>query len=108
MESERPLNGHVASPQNRYGERFLHLVFDDISTSNPDRLYASIPLSTDLTEGFKDLSFRDVAYCVDIFAHSLERDIGRSTKAETVAYLGLPDVRNVVVFLAAVKCGYKV
>lgn len=108
MDGETGLADHTTSSQKCYGQRFLHLVFDDISIHESSRLYASVPISTNVTEGFRHLTFGDIAHCVDVFANSLETQIGRSIKVETVAYLGLPDVRNVVVFLAAVKCGYKV
>ena len=108
MDSETKIKGHMASRTSQYGDRFLHSVFDEISATTPSRLYASIPLSTDLASGFQDVTFGYVAHCVDVFANSVKKDIGCSDKEETIAYLGLPDLRNVVVFLAAVKCGYKV
>lgn len=108
METGTLLKSVKVPSRNKYGERFLNTVFDEVSVTDPDRLFASISLSTDVTEGFKDLSFRDISRCVNNFACFLEREIGSSSKAETIAYLGLPDLRNVIVFLAAVKCGYKV
>ena len=35
-------------------------------------------------------------------------NLGRSTVFETIAYIGPSDLRYAIVFLAAVKCGYKV
>lgn len=107
MESKTTNGGHAALKINQYGDRFLHSVFDEISVTTPSRLYASIPVSTDLAEGFQDFTFGAVAHCVDVFANSIQKNIGCSDKEETIAYMGIPDLRNVVVFLAAVKCGYK-
>ena len=45
---------------------------------------------------------------VNKFASWLKGKIGRSTAYETLAYMGPSDVRYAVIFLAAVKCGYKV
>lgn len=92
----------------KYGQRCLPHVLDEISGKEPSRLYAVIPRSTDLVNGFRDISFGEMSHCVDLFAHKLENEIGRSDDAETIAYLGVPDLRNAVVFLAAIKCGYKV
>lgn len=108
MDSEPSLKGCNSSPKDKYGERFLHSVFDEISTTDPDRLYASIPIAMDVAQGFTDLTFKDIAHCVDTLACSLDKEIGCSSQEETLAYLGLPDLRNVIVFLAVVKCGYKV
>ena len=96
------------SSKAKYGDRYLHSVFDDVCITEPDRLYASVHVSIDQGVDFIDLTFGDVAHCVNVFASLLERTIGRSNTSETVAYLGIPDIRNVIVFLAAVKCGYKV
>lgn len=78
-------------------------MFDEIAAANPDRPYMTIPSSKDLSRGFSHLSCGDMARCVDNFARFLELEIPRSSKAKKVAYLGLPDLRNGVVFLAAVE-----
>ena len=51
---------------------------------------------------------RQVSQAVNKCAYWLEDLIGRSTVFETLSYMGLPDLRYAIVFLAAVKCGYKV
>ena len=51
---------------------------------------------------------RQVLNAVNRCAHWLEHIIGRSTVFETLSYMGLPDLRYAIFFLAAVKCGYKV
>ena len=108
MDSKTAASSRAASKPLRYGDRYLHSVFDDIAATTPSRLYASIALSTDLAEGFQDFTFGNLAHCVDIFANSVKGDIGCSYEEETLAYLGIPDLRNAIAFLAAVKCGYKV
>ena len=100
--------GSRNAADTRYGERCLPGVLDEISSTDPHRLYAVVPHSTELERGFRDVSFKEIAHCANYLAHLLEKDIGRSADSDTVAYLGVPDLRNVVVFLAAVKCGYKV
>ena len=92
----------------RYGERCLPRVLDEISSADPHRLYAVVPHSTELERGFRNVSFKEIAHCTNYLAHLLEKNIGHNADSDTVAYLGVPDLRNVVAFLAAVKCGYKV
>lgn len=91
-----------------YGERLLPSTFDQIAEADPDRLYALIPNSQQQSAGFRDLSFAQVAHSVNNFADHLENAFGCSQITETVSYLGIPDLRNAIAFLAAVKCGYKV
>lgn len=102
---ESPVNGHV-EPQ--YGSRLLPQVVDQLSYDDPKRVYASFPLSSDLSQGFRDVTMLEVSQAVNGFAYWLEEHFGRSTNFETISYMGVSDLRYVVVFLAVVKCGYKV
>ena len=99
------IDGHV---EPRYGSRLLPQVVDELAWSNPKRIYATLPLSSDLTQGFRDVTMLQVSQAVNRIAYWLEHIIGRSTTFETLSYMGLPDLRYAIVFLAAVKCGYKV
>ena len=49
-----------------------------------------------------------MANAVNGLAHWLERKVGRGDKVETLAYMGIPDLRITILFLGAMKCGYKV
>lgn len=91
-----------------YGRRLLPQVLDELAESDPGRIFASVPLSSDVSQGFREVTVRDVARATDYTAWWLEERIGRSTSFETVAYIGISDLRYATVFLAAVKCGYKV
>ena len=83
-------------------------VVDEIAREKPDLVYASVPLSTNIADGFKNITFSDIASATNHVAAWIEKTMGRSSEFETIAYMGLGDLRYVVVFLAAVKCGYKV
>ena len=50
----------------------------------------------------------EIARAVNKPAWWIEMNLGRSTVFETVAYIGPPCLRFAIVFLAAVKCGFKV
>ena len=101
-----------ASPNDgmepRYGSRLLPQVVDELARTNPQRIFATIPLSSDLTHGFRDITMLQVSQAVNKCAFWLEDTIGRCTTFETLSYMGLSDLRYAIVFLAAVKCGYKV
>jgi hypothetical protein len=45
---------------------------------------------------------------VNFMAYWIAGHFGVSTDFTTLAYVGIPDLRSAVVFLGAVKCGYKV
>jgi hypothetical protein len=98
------------APRERpnYGTRLLTQTLDSITLETPERVYASIPISENVSDGFRDVTFRDVANGVNYFAHQLESLYGRSSCHETLMYVGIPDLRYIMVFLGAIKCGYKV
>ena len=97
---------HPSNP--RYGSRLLPQVVDELAYSDPKRIYASIPHSPDWSYGFRDVSMLQVSRAVDRVARWLESVAGRSTQFETLCYVGPSDLRYALIFLAAVKCGYKV
>lgn len=91
-----------------YGARLLPQVLDDLAVSDPERVYASLPISPDISQGFHDVTMREIANAVNNAAWWLEDRIGRTEIFETLAYMGPTDLRYPVAFFAAVKCGYKV
>ncbi|KAI0389196.1 hypothetical protein F5Y17DRAFT_141260 [Xylariaceae sp. FL0594] len=90
-----------------YGRRLMPVVLDELARAEPDRLYAAIPRSTDVSEGFRDITVADMARCVDFMAGWIERTYGTSGSFETISFIGIPDLRGAAIFQAAVKCGYK-
>lgn len=98
------------APRPHYGQRLLPVVLDDEAEANPQRTFAAIPTSSDVSEGFRDVTFAQVAQAVDYFAYRLQAIFGSVLRYEfeTLTYVGVPDLRYNIVFHAAVKCGYKV
>ncbi|KAI0449144.1 acetyl-CoA synthetase-like protein [Xylaria acuta] len=96
-----------AAEKQQYGRRLMPCVLDQLAKTVPSKLFAAIPKTGHLLDGFRDVSVSDMARCVDFMAHWIENHLGRSASFETLAYIGIPDLRGVAVFYAAVKCGYK-
>ena len=90
-----------------YGRRLQPQVVDEIARTTPRRVYATFPLASDLSV-FRDVTFLELSSAVNRFACWIDTAIGRSENFETLTYVGIPDIRYTVVFLAAVKSGYKV
>jgi hypothetical protein len=91
-----------------YGSRLLPMVVDETARNQPDHPYAYVPISSNVGDGFKAVSFSDIATATNYMAIWIQKNLGLSNRFDTLAYMGLGDLRYVVVFLAAVKCGYKV
>lgn len=91
-----------------YGSRLLPTVVDETARSQPELPYSYVPVSSNVGDGFKTVTFSEIATATNHMAFWIEQNLGLSTYFETLAYMGTGDLRYVVVFLAAVKCGYKV
>lgn len=93
-----------------YGRRLLVSILDEEALSMPNRAFAAIAKSADVSDGFQDVSIATIAAAVNFLACQLQSRYGAATKQdfETLTYIGVPDLRYCIVFYAAVKCGYKV
>ena len=90
------------------GTRTLLQALDLWLQVKPDKIWACFPESSDIADGLRYVTMREVACAIDSFAWALKEQHGISSNYETIAYAGLNDLRYAVVFYAAVKCGYKV
>ena len=91
-----------------YGSRLMPTVVDKIAKEQPELPYAFVPLTSKIRDGFRPVTFAELSNATNACASWIDNTIGSSSTFETVAYLGLSDLRYVTAFLAAVKCGYKV
>ncbi|KAL9624366.1 MAG: hypothetical protein Q9160_001328 [Pyrenula sp. 1 TL-2023] len=93
----------------QYGRRLLPSILDTVAKDDPDRTFTSIARSERLEDGFRKVSFSQLAETVGYMTHKLKSRFGTSTAgSDTLTYIGVPDLRYNVVFHAAVKCGYKI
>lgn len=88
-----------------YGRRLLPQVVDEIALQGPSRTIGMIA-DPDNPEGFQRLTAGDLAKAVNFTAYWIDKQIGKSSKFETIAYIGIGDFRYWVMELAAMKCGY--
>ena len=70
------------------GGRLLPTWIDKVAHEAPDKVWASMPRSANLKDGFRDLQYRHLVAAVDSAAWWIESSIGRSSHFETVAYMG--------------------
>jgi len=93
---------------SHYGQRLIPTLVDDIAQSDPERVYVSIARSTDLQDGFRDISYRVFAQAVDRCSWLIERELARSPSFETITYIGPVNLLYQIIVLAAAKTGHKV
>lgn len=84
------MGSSVAQP----GKRLLPTVIDEIARDEPNRIWASLPINDyDLSKGYEDISYATFANAINKLAWLIVSTVGRSSDFDTVAYLGVPDVR---------------
>ncbi|KAJ4385395.1 hypothetical protein N0V93_009823 [Gnomoniopsis smithogilvyi] len=90
-----------------YGRRLVPQVLDELAVTDPQRVYAAIPRTADVKDGYQDITVADLARCVNFTSKWIEEKFGTSSNFETITYIGLSDLRSIVTLLAAIKTGYK-
>lgn len=90
------------------GERLLPQTVDAYAKFDPRRVWASIARSSDLSQGFRDVTVQQLAQAVNNLAWYIDDRIGPAKDFETIAIVGVFDIRYAVFLLASIKCGYKV
>ena len=85
-------------------------VLDEEAATCPSTTFAVIPRSSDLADGFREVSYGEVANAVNKVAHQIAAlfQSPPPQEFETLTFIGIPDLRYNIVFYAAVKAGYKV
>lgn len=90
------------------GERLVVQVVDELAEDTPERVYATVTKSPfDIEQGFRNISFRELAGAVNTTAWSISEQVGTSSDFGVVAYLGVSDVRYAVYLFAAIKTGHQ-
>lgn len=92
---------------NEPGRRLLPSVVDHWAEVDPKRPFCNLPNNMTPQDGFHPVSFGDISHCADLMSGWIGALAGRGA-GETLAYMGVNDIRYLVVFLACNKMDYKV
>ncbi len=75
---------------------------------DPPRCFMSIPRSSDLNHGLRDVSYVSIARAIDRCAWAMEDLLGKGADFTAVAtYLNPVDLRHVILTLGVIKSGYR-
>ncbi|ETS81832.1 hypothetical protein PFICI_06834 [Pestalotiopsis fici W106-1] len=100
-------NTNTTTSAIQYGRRLFPSYLDEIAQTTPGRVYAAIPKTANVEDGYRDVTIADLARCANFMAKWIEDKFGKSQNFETITYLGLSDLRGVALFFGAMKTGYK-
>lgn len=98
----------IAPLQPEYGRRLISQLIDQRGEESPEHSIWSIPRSSNLADGFRDIGYGQLSGAINRAAWWIDDSIGKSTTFETLAYMGPPDLRYAVLTVAAQKTGHTV
>ena len=108
IEVKKAVQNFTMRSLNFTGGLIPHLI-DQRAESTPNAIFAEYPISTlSYAEGYRRITYTDLANAVDAAAHWLVSTLDRSQEFETLAYIGPNDLRYPALIVGAVKAGYKV
>jgi hypothetical protein len=88
------------------GKRLLPAVLDEIAANDPQRIFISVPHSSDLSQGFRDIDYGTFGKAVNKYAHWLRAQFNANAGPETILYFGPLDIRYLLVILGTPKAGH--
>lgn len=71
-----------------YGNRLIPQILDDLASASPGRILYSVAKSSDISQGFRDVSARAFTKAVDKTAWLLRRELGENPEMRAVGYIG--------------------
>ncbi|KAJ5298611.1 arsenate reductase (Arc2) [Penicillium atrosanguineum] len=90
-----------------FEKRLLAQTVDHAAEHDPERLFAVVPRGSDLSDGFFNMTMKDLARAVNFVCWWIEKTIGLDSGKETLAYMGSNDARYIIFTLACQKTGYQ-
>lgn len=88
--------------------RVVPAAIDETAQRTPNAIFASIPKTSYLVDGYRDVTYREYANTIDRAALLLEESIKGLDHGEAIGYIGPSDLRYVILAIAAVKIDMKV
>ncbi|KAK7527343.1 uncharacterized protein IWZ02DRAFT_122405 [Phyllosticta citriasiana] len=87
-----------------YADKPLPRRVEDIAAKDPSRTWMIVPRTSDVNGEYRYITFGEFAKAIDGAARWIEKTIGiNKEKRETIAYMGINDVRYAVMIIALMK-----
>ncbi|KAG9231151.1 hypothetical protein BJ875DRAFT_383602 [Amylocarpus encephaloides] len=97
----------VAHPAHRT-KQLLPNIVDGMAHTRPQMLYGELPVSlTSYDQGYRTITYGAFANAINGIAWWLTKELGPGKNFPAICFMGLNDVRYIVMVLGAVKAGYK-
>ena len=99
----------MSSFKDAIGYRLITSMIDYYAAEEPDRIYASIPRTEDLSDGLHDITYGQFGNAINRASWWLDLELGDCKGTfDTFAYIGPKDLRYPILAVAAAKVGRRV
>ena len=88
MAKSATATSECSSEPSVHGKRLLLTWIDKVGRETPEKVWAMMPRSADLKDGFRKYHYSHLVAAIDTPTWWIESSISRSTTFETVAYMG--------------------
>ncbi|RKK83323.1 hypothetical protein BFJ68_g15631 [Fusarium oxysporum] len=96
------------TPASNSQHRAVISLIENIASEDPTRPFTYIPVSSDPKDGWKAVTFEQLAHAIDYLAHNISKStVNSNNEFPTVAYIGPNDVRYPMMLLACIKSSCK-
>lgn len=84
-------------------KRLLSNMVDEVAERNPDQTFCLHPAGPGTAQTWKKFSFRELAIAVNQLSWYIDEHTKESSNQESLAYIGVNDVRYAVFLIACAK-----
>ena len=81
---------------------------DSLALDEPEGLYCVHPVSSDPSQGWKNITYADIANGVNRLTRWIKENVASSSGPETLAYIGANDIRYVAFSFACMRLRHSV
>lgn len=89
-------------------QRTVLRLLDDIVAKDPDRTYCVHPVSPDLAQGWREVTFAGLHAAINRVALWINDHVGLPTEPQTFAYMGANDIRYIAFVFACMRLRHTV
>jgi acyl-CoA synthetase (AMP-forming)/AMP-acid ligase II len=83
-------------------------ILDTTAEKQPDQLYCVHPVSSDVSQGWKNITFADLASAINRMALWIQENVAPSNAPQTLAYMGSNDIRYCAFIFACMRLRHTV
>lgn len=89
-------------------QRTVLRILDDIATKDPNQVYCVHPVSSDIAQGWKTITFADLHSAINRLALWINEHVASPAEPQTLAYMGANDIRYIAFVFACMRLRHTV